>query len=248
MKYIVYQTTNNINNKIYIGVHKTENPDIFDGYIGCGAYVHLPKTYNKGDTILHKALLKYGCSNFTRKVLKIFNNLEDALDLERWLVDDKFINRSDTYNMVLGGGLPPLNNKIVYQFNLDGTLIKTWNSIIEIINFYKTNKDRIWMVVSTKRSFLGCFWSYDNKININEYRLSPRGRIFQYDTNGILLEVFDNISSASLKLDLDFKLLNNSVYSRTILNNYYFLKEGENIHEFLKQKASKLNLNITKVY
>ena len=36
MKYIVYQTTNLINNKIYIGVHKTVNPDIFDGYIGNG--------------------------------------------------------------------------------------------------------------------------------------------------------------------------------------------------------------------
>lgn len=36
MKYIVYQTTNLINNKIYIGVHKTKNPDIFDGYLGCG--------------------------------------------------------------------------------------------------------------------------------------------------------------------------------------------------------------------
>lgn len=34
MKYIVYQTINKINNKIYIGVHKTEDPDIFDGYLG----------------------------------------------------------------------------------------------------------------------------------------------------------------------------------------------------------------------
>lgn len=35
MKYIVYKTTNLINNKIYVGVHRT-NPDINDGYIGCG--------------------------------------------------------------------------------------------------------------------------------------------------------------------------------------------------------------------
>ena len=35
MNYIVYKTTNLINGKIYVGVHRT-NPDIFDGYIGCG--------------------------------------------------------------------------------------------------------------------------------------------------------------------------------------------------------------------
>lgn len=39
MKYIVYQTTSKINNKIYIGVHKTEDPDTFDGYLGNGVYI-----------------------------------------------------------------------------------------------------------------------------------------------------------------------------------------------------------------
>jgi hypothetical protein len=38
-KYIVYCTTNLVNNKIYIGVHKTTNPSVFDGYIGNGVYV-----------------------------------------------------------------------------------------------------------------------------------------------------------------------------------------------------------------
>lgn len=36
MKYIVYKTTCLINDKIYIGVHKTTDPNIFDGYIGDG--------------------------------------------------------------------------------------------------------------------------------------------------------------------------------------------------------------------
>jgi hypothetical protein len=50
MKYIVYLTKNlksKINgiNKIYVGVHKTKNPEIFDGYIGCGVYIQQPSTY-----------------------------------------------------------------------------------------------------------------------------------------------------------------------------------------------------------
>lgn len=38
-KYIVYCTVNLINGKIYVGVHKTDNPDKFDGYIGNGVYI-----------------------------------------------------------------------------------------------------------------------------------------------------------------------------------------------------------------
>lgn len=33
MKYIVYRTTCLINNKIYVGVHHTDDPNIFDGYM-----------------------------------------------------------------------------------------------------------------------------------------------------------------------------------------------------------------------
>ncbi|MGN0966104.1 MAG: hypothetical protein ACI4OP_00710 [Candidatus Coprovivens sp.] len=37
MAYIVYITINLCNGKFYIGVHRT-NPEVFDGYIGCGIY------------------------------------------------------------------------------------------------------------------------------------------------------------------------------------------------------------------
>lgn len=36
MNWIVYCTTCTENGKIYIGVHKTDNPNVFDGYIGNG--------------------------------------------------------------------------------------------------------------------------------------------------------------------------------------------------------------------
>lgn len=45
MYHIVYKTTNNVNGKIYVGVHSTI--DIYDNYIGSG------KT-------LKKAIKKYG--------------------------------------------------------------------------------------------------------------------------------------------------------------------------------------------
>lgn len=48
MKYIVYITINTKNNKLYIGVHSTEDPTLFDGYIGCGVNIFAPSTYKKG--------------------------------------------------------------------------------------------------------------------------------------------------------------------------------------------------------
>lgn len=36
MEYIVYLTVNTINKHIYVGVHKTVDSNIWDGYLGCG--------------------------------------------------------------------------------------------------------------------------------------------------------------------------------------------------------------------
>ena len=74
MNYIVYKTTNIINGKIYVGVHRT-NPDVFDGYIGCGV-THKDKKENvKG---FPAAVKKYGYENFKRETIKIFPDTEQV--------------------------------------------------------------------------------------------------------------------------------------------------------------------------
>lgn len=248
MKYIVYLTTNKVNNKIYIGIHETENPDVFDGYIGCGAYINKPSSYNKGKTHLHNAILKYGTSAFHRHTLRVFENLEDALDLEAWLVNDEFVKRTDTYNMTVGGQVPPILSKIIYEFDLNGNLIKKWNSIKNITDTYNINKDRITMCIKDKRSFNNSFWSESETINISEYRLSSRGYVFQYNKDGILLNTFESASIAALKLDISRDAIVNAVFNRTTCCGYYFLRVDEDINNLLNEKASKLLASVTPVY
>lgn len=94
MKYLVYKITNLQNGKIYIGVHATLDEN--DGYMGSGVQIK-------------KAIKKYGIESFKKEILFLFDSLEHALDAELSIVDEDFISRPDTYNMVVGGGIPPSN-------------------------------------------------------------------------------------------------------------------------------------------
>ena len=144
MKYIIYLTTNKINNKIYIGFHETEDPTVFDGYLGNGVNVKHPKSYNNPKTPFQSAVKKYGINNFHRQTLHVFDDKDEALKMEEFLVDLDFISRTDTYNITIGGGLPPDLSKTIYQFDLDGNLIKEWKNQVEVCKFYKCGKDRIY--------------------------------------------------------------------------------------------------------
>ena len=82
LKFIVYQTINIVNNKIYVGVHGTQNPEIFDGYIGNGVNINYPSTYKNPKYPFQYAVNKYGTSNFRRTTLYIFDNEEEAYNKE----------------------------------------------------------------------------------------------------------------------------------------------------------------------
>ena len=248
MKYIVYLTINKINNKVYIGVHKTENPEIFDGYLGCGAYTNKPSSYNKTNYHLHNAILKYGPNNFYRVILKVFDTPEEAFALEAKLVTKEFISRPDTYNMILGGYIPPITAKTIYQFDIQGNLIKTWESIKSIVEFYNCNKDRITMCIKDKRSFDNSYWSEQNSISVNSYRISSRDAVFQYNSNGLLLNSFKNITEASQKLDLDAKAITTAVFEKHKCAGYYFLHADTTIESVLESINNRKKLNQVKVY
>ena len=117
MKYIVYLTTNIKNQHIYVGVHKTEDPDVFDGYIGNGINRFSPNSMYNSKAPFCIAVQKYGFDSFKRSTIKIFNTEQEALDLEAEIVDEEFIKRQDTYNITLGGGMPPLLNKVIFFHN-----------------------------------------------------------------------------------------------------------------------------------
>lgn len=86
--YTIYQTTNLLNGKIYIGKHQTKNPN--DNYIGSGV-------------ALKKAIKKYGSKNFKKEVLFIFNTAHEMNVKEKEIVNEAFIKNEMTYNLGIGG-------------------------------------------------------------------------------------------------------------------------------------------------
>ena len=88
MFYLIYKITNTINNKIYIGKHKTNDKN--DDYMGSGK-------------ILNKAIEKYGVDKFKKEILFECNSEEEMNQKEAEIVDDEFVARLDTYNIKLGG-------------------------------------------------------------------------------------------------------------------------------------------------
>ena len=95
-KYIVYQTTNLINNKIYIGVHVTNNSEKFDGYLGCGININSPYFILHPKTPFQYAVKKYGTDAFKRTTLKVFNTKEEALKLE----NERLKKLEDSYHYI----------------------------------------------------------------------------------------------------------------------------------------------------
>lgn len=87
-KFIVYKTINIINHKYYIGFHTLES--INDTYLGSGK-------------LLKQAIEKYGKENFTREILHVFENKEEALLKEFELVNELVINDKLSYNLKIGG-------------------------------------------------------------------------------------------------------------------------------------------------
>ena len=83
----IYLITNQVNNKIYVGKHSTNNLD--DGYMGSGI-------------LIKKAITKYGIENFTKEYLAFCDTEEKLNWFEKFYIK-KYKAREVGYNLTDGG-------------------------------------------------------------------------------------------------------------------------------------------------
>ena len=209
MKYIVYQTVNKINNKIYVGVHGTTDPEIFDGYIGNGVSIYRPATYINPKTPFQRAVKKYGIKAFVRTILKIFDNEEDAYKMEQEIVNEDFLKRTDVYNLAKGGRVEVINanpKRKVYMYDLDGNFEREFTGINEAGRFLNPSAKgggHLPRAIQEGHQFLGHQFSYEKvpfmkKLKHRNITTVDKpyvgGKVGRFNDDGELLETFNTMT------------------------------------------------------
>ena len=90
MYHYVYQITNLLNGKIYVGKHKSIKHPSENEYYGSGKQITA-------------AIKKYGIENFKKEVLHYCSSLEEMSNKEAEVVTEDFVKKPNTYNMHKGG-------------------------------------------------------------------------------------------------------------------------------------------------
>jgi hypothetical protein len=131
MYYTIYKITNIINNKYYIGSHKTKN--INDNYLG------------SGKLILNDIKI-YGKENFKKEILFVFDNEIEMYEKESEIVTQFIIEQIENYNMCLGGKLTPKyfsdHCKVINEFGKVFITYKDDNRLLtNEIKLYKVKRN-----------------------------------------------------------------------------------------------------------
>lgn len=237
MKYIVYKTTCFVNSKIYIGYHQTSNPEVFDGYLGCGLYKSRSEYIKHPKTAFHHAVVKYGVDNFKREILYVFDNSKDALAKEAELVTAEFVRSSNNYNSSLGGEQPINPGKKIYRFNFQGNLIETFDNANIAAEAVYRNVSNIHAAIQNKRTCAGSLWANQKKININDYKITEYNTYYIYDQDGYYLTEFSSNEECVEFLGTNKGNLTRAIKLQNKISGYYITT----------QKIDKVRIQVTRL-
>ena len=239
--YIVYLTINIKNRKIYVGVHQTENDEIFDGYIGNGINIYQPSTNKFPKTLFQKAVKKYGFDLFQRITLFKCSTAEEAYEIESIIVNEEFLNRSDVYNMKLGGIISPDCSKEIHRYDLNGNYLQSWKSIDLAAKELGCSPMSISYAHINKTISFNSLWSTDKLeiLDISNYSNIPQDKIvYKYDKNGKYLSYYKNTSELAKELQTSRENVRDSIYNKYLCKGYYLSYEKFDIFK-IEQKIKR---------
>lgn len=136
----------------------------------------------------------------------------------------------------------------INQYSLDGTFIKTWNSITEIANYYNCSKTNIRRALNNiTNSALGFIWIkkeneelLQNKLNAYNNRPEANKKIvYQYSLTGEFIAKYTSLTEASEKTGISRDAIGKAITKQYTSGNFIWLSEYN--EELIKQIIEKRN-------
>lgn len=238
MEYVIYKITNQINNKVYIGLtsdYKTRKRDhICRLKKGIHYNEHLQKSWNK-----------YGKLNFKFEIIDSSETFEFLLELEKFHIQNlESFNKTKGYNKTLGGegafSTPETRqNKIdnaprkikIAQYSLEGNLIKIFQSIRFASRELNIHYGQLNAACKSEKKSAGGFqFRSGNDIpdGIKKFETERKyyGHISkavqQVDLNGVILKEWSNSTEAAKELKVAKTTIKGRIYNKRNINNTFF--------------------------
>ena len=167
--------------------------------------------------------------------LKGVANLKDALAKEAELVTAEFVRSSNNYNSSLGGEQPINPGKKIYRFNFQGDLIETFNNANIAAEAVYRNVSNIHAAIQNKRTCAGSLWSNEEKINIEDYKITEHNTYYIYDQDGYYLTEFSSNEECVEFLGTDKGNLTRAIKLQNKISGYYITT----------QKVDRVRIQVT---
>lgn len=184
--YIIYKAQNTISGECYIGATTKSLEDRKQD--------HLQKASTGSSLKFHYAILTTGANNFNWEQLDTASNPNELAEKETKYIYD-FKAQEEGYNSDCGGGF----QKLVYQYNEDGILIETYNSLSEIKETLGIDKQRISSACLNSTMYNGSFWSYRLLEKLTPNTDKRIKTVIQFTLNREFITTFKSASEASRK-------------------------------------------------
>jgi hypothetical protein len=183
---IVYKVTNQGTEEAYIGITTRSIEERKADHI---------KKANKGTGgHFQEAIATYGADAFTWEQIDTAASSNELADKEKIYIL-QYDSKANGYNSDSGGGF----KKLVYQFDLDGNLIASFDGLKQIESTLGHDKRRVSNACTTATVWKGSYWSYCQNNTFKPPRDGRKKKVLQYSLAGEILAQYNSVAEASKK-------------------------------------------------
>ena len=181
---IVYKVTNQRTEEAYIGITTRSIEERKADHI---------KKANKGTGgHFQEAIVTYGADAFRWEQIDTATSSNELAEKEKKYIL-QYDSKENGYNSDSGGGF----NKVVYQFDLEGNLIASFDGLKEIQLTLGHDKRRVSNACLTATVWKGHFWSYSQNNTFKPATDNRKKQVTQFTLDGAIIAKYSSVSEAS---------------------------------------------------